>query len=80
MASTPDPIPLIGPSDMQVVERVLDMRSGYVLDLNNREFDDFIAHEVGIDATALSGRSGRKGAGVGFAVRTLVVNYVLRHC
>src|SRR3546814_653338 len=52
MASTPDPIPLIGPSDMQVVERVLDMRSGYVLDLNNREFDDFIAHEVGIDATA----------------------------
>src|SRR3546814_12183643 len=28
------------------------MRSGYVLDLNNREFDDFIAHEVGIDATA----------------------------
>src|SRR3546814_9804892 len=52
MASTPDPIPLIGPSDMQVVERVLDMRSGYVLDLNNREFDVFIAHEVGIDATA----------------------------
>src|SRR3546814_7094824 len=28
------------------------MRSGYVLDLDNREFDDFIAHEVGIDATA----------------------------
>src|SRR3546814_5654065 len=52
MASTPDPIPLIGPADMQVVELVLDMRSGYVLDLNNREFDDFIAHEVGIDATA----------------------------
>lgn len=37
---------------MQIVERVLEMGSGYVLDLDNREFDDFIAHEVGIDATA----------------------------
>jgi hypothetical protein len=44
--------PLISPSDMQVVERVLDMKGGYVLDLNNRTFDEFIAHEVGIDATA----------------------------
>jgi hypothetical protein len=52
MASTPDTLPLIGPSDMQVVERVLDMSSGYVLDFNNRTFDDFIAHEVGVDATA----------------------------
>ena len=37
---------------MQVVERVLGMRSGYVLDFSDRTFDDFIAHEVGIDATA----------------------------
>lgn len=52
MASAPDPVPLIGPSDMQIVERVLEMSSGYVLDFNNRGFDDFVAHEVGVDATA----------------------------
>ena len=52
MASAPDPVPLIGPADMQIVERVLEMSSGYVLDFNNRGFDDFIAHEVGVDATA----------------------------
>lgn len=44
--------PLISPADMQVVERVLNMRSGYVLDFSDRTFDEFIAHEVGVDATA----------------------------
>ena len=52
MASAPDPSPLISPTEMQVVERVLGMRSGYVLDFSDRTFDDFIAHEVGIEATA----------------------------
>lgn len=37
---------------MQIVDRVLNLRSGYVLDFSNRTFDDFIAHELGIDATA----------------------------
>ena len=52
MANSPDPSPLISPADMQVVERVLGMRTGYVLDFSDRTFDDFIAHEVGLDATA----------------------------
>ncbi len=52
MATTPNPEPLISPADMQVVERVLNMRSGYVLDFSDRTFDEFIAHEVGVDATA----------------------------
>ena len=43
---------LITPTDMEVVERVLNMKSGYVLDFSDRTFDDFIAHEVGLDATA----------------------------
>lgn len=37
---------------MQIVERVLNMSGGYVLDFSNRTFDEFIAHEVGLDATA----------------------------
>jgi hypothetical protein len=37
---------------MKVVERVLGMRTGYVLDMSNNDFDAFIAREVGIDATA----------------------------
>jgi len=37
---------------MQIVERVLSMNTGYVLDFSDRTFDEFIAHEVGIDATA----------------------------
>lgn len=52
MAITPEPKPLISPSDMQVVERVLNLKTGYVLDFSDRTFDEFIAHEVGIDATA----------------------------
>lgn len=52
MATSPEPEPLISPSDMQIVERVLNMRTGYVLDFSDRTFDEFIAHEVGIDATA----------------------------
>ena len=43
---------LISPPDMSVIEHVLQMESGYVLDFSNRTFDGFIAHEVGIDATA----------------------------
>jgi hypothetical protein len=43
---------LIGPSDMQIVERVLNMQSGYVLDFSDRTFNEFIAHELGVDATA----------------------------
>lgn len=52
MATAPAPKPLISPADMQVVERVLNMSSGYVLDFSNRTFDEFISHEVGVDATA----------------------------
>ena len=52
MAVAPQPKPLISPADMQVVERVLNMKTGYVLDFSDRSFDDFIAHEVGVDATA----------------------------
>ena len=37
---------------MQIVERVLGMGTGYVLDFSDRTFDEFIAHEIGIDATA----------------------------
>lgn len=37
---------------MEVVERVLNMKGGYVLDFSDRAFDEFIAHEVGVDATA----------------------------
>ena len=52
MTSAPDPKPLISPADMQVVERVLNMNTGYVLDFSDRTFDEFIAHEIGVDATA----------------------------
>ena len=52
MTTKPETEALISPSEMQVVERVLDMKGGYVLDLSDRTFDEFIAHEVGIDATA----------------------------
>lgn len=43
---------LLSTTDMEIVERVLEMGTGYVLDFSNRSFDDFIAQEVGIDATA----------------------------
>ena len=36
MATSPQPEPLISPSDMLVVERVLDMKGGYVLDFGDR--------------------------------------------
>lgn len=52
MPTPPEQQPLINAADMKVVERVLMMGSGYVLDLNNQEFDEFIAREVGVDATA----------------------------
>jgi hypothetical protein len=52
MASQPNQKPLLGPSDMHVVEHVLNMAGGYVLDFSDRTFDQFIAHEVGVDATA----------------------------
>lgn len=52
MNAEPDPKPLINPADMQVVERVLNLKTGYVLDFSDRTFDEFIAHEVGVDATA----------------------------
>ncbi len=52
MATPPDMQPLISPSDMQIVDRVLNLKTGYVLDFSDRTFDEFIAHEVGIDATA----------------------------
>jgi hypothetical protein len=37
---------------MQVVERVLNMGAGYVLDFSDRTFEQFVAHEIGVDATA----------------------------
>lgn len=43
---------LLSPTDMEVIERVLNMRSGYVMDFSDRTFDNFIAHEIGVDATA----------------------------
>lgn len=52
MAAATDPKPLISPGDMPVVERVLEMSGGYVLDFSDRTFDEFVAHEIGIDATA----------------------------
>lgn len=52
MATSPAPDPLISAADMQVVERVLKMKGGYVLDFSDRSFDDFIAREAGLDATA----------------------------
>lgn len=50
--SAADPKPQISPADMQAIERVLNMKGGYVLDLSDRTFDEFVAHEVGIDVTA----------------------------
>jgi hypothetical protein len=44
--------PLLGPREMDVVERVLEMGSGYVLDFSDRTFDEFVALEVDVDATA----------------------------
>jgi hypothetical protein len=52
MATASKPKPLVSPSDMKVVERVLTMSGGYVLDFSNRTFDEFIGHELGLDATA----------------------------
>jgi len=43
---------LLSPTETEVVERVLEMGSGYVLDFSDRSFDKFIAHEIGADATA----------------------------
>ena len=44
--------PLLGAKEMEVVERVLEMSGGYVLDFSDRTFNDFLAHEADIDATA----------------------------
>jgi hypothetical protein len=52
MTTASDPKPLISAANMRVVEHVLNMGSGYVLDFSDRTFDQFIAHEIGIDATA----------------------------
>lgn len=52
MPDASEPKPLISPADMQVVERVLNMKGGYVLDFSDKTFDEFLAHEIGIDATA----------------------------
>jgi hypothetical protein len=52
MPTNNDMAPLISLADMQVVDRVLNMKGGYVLDFSNQSFDAFIAHEVGVDATA----------------------------
>lgn len=54
MASAPHFRPIISPADMQTVDHVLGMKSGYILDFSDRAFDQFIAHEVGVDATAPS--------------------------
>lgn len=43
---------LLSPTDIEVIERVLNMRTGYVMDFSDRTFDNFIAHEIGVDATA----------------------------
>jgi hypothetical protein len=43
--------PSISPLDMRVVEQVLNMRTGYVLDFSNFDFDNFIFHTVGVDAS-----------------------------
>lgn len=43
---------LLSPTDIDVIERVLNMRSGYVMDFSDRTFDEFIANEVSVDATA----------------------------
>jgi len=51
-AEPADPKPLLSPKDMEIVERVLEMRHGYVLDFSDRTFDEFIAYEADIDATA----------------------------
>ncbi|PIB92987.1 hypothetical protein CSW62_16265 [Caulobacter sp. FWC2] len=37
---------------MKVVEHVLNMGGGYVLNFSDRTFEEFVAHEIGIDATA----------------------------
>lgn len=52
LRDTGEPKRPLGPEEMQVVERVLNMRTGYVLDFSDRTFDEFVAHEVGLDATA----------------------------
>src|SRR5271166_732224 len=52
MPTVSDPKPLITPDEMKVVERVLKMNAGYVLDFSDRTFDEFIAREIGVDATA----------------------------
>jgi hypothetical protein len=52
MPTAHDPQPLLNPGEMQVVERVLNMSGGYVLDFTDRTFDEFIAREIGVDATA----------------------------
>lgn len=44
--------PVLSARDTEVVEHVLGMRTGYVLDFSDRTFDNFIAAEIGIDATA----------------------------
>jgi hypothetical protein len=46
------PKSMLAPKEIEVVERVLEMGSGYVLDFSDRTFDEFLAHEVDLDATA----------------------------
>jgi hypothetical protein len=52
LAKLPSKKAVISPSDMQIVEHVLNMNGGYVLDFSDRTFNEFVAHEVGVDATA----------------------------
>lgn len=52
MAKHTTPPALLGPADMRVIDHVFAMGSGYVLDFSDRRFDEFVAHEIGIDATA----------------------------
>jgi hypothetical protein len=45
MSTELTPKPLISPDEMKVVERVLKMNAGCVLDFSDRTFDEFIAHD-----------------------------------
>lgn len=52
MAAALNPKSLISVGDMKIIEHVLDMKTGYVLDFSDRSFNNFIALEIGVDATA----------------------------
>lgn len=43
---------IIPPVDMRLLDDVLQMHEGYVLDFSNRSFQEFMRHEVGIDIYA----------------------------